>query len=72
MAHPATLKQLEARRKELVLQNDVLRGALADRCAEVGAASFWVLQGYELAERLLANNMMLSTALNLFRRFRSG
>ena len=71
MARPATLKQLETRRKALVLQSDALREALADRCAEVGAASFWILQGYEMAERLLANHVMLSTALNLFRAFRS-
>jgi len=69
MAQPASLKQLEAKRKALVARNDSLREELAGRCEELGTASFWVSQGYELAERVFANRALVSLALNFFRNF---
>jgi hypothetical protein len=71
MAHSPELKTLEERRKTLVAQNDVLRQALAARCAELGSASFWAQQGVELAQRILASHSVLSTLSNLFGKSRS-
>jgi len=67
MAHSPSMKELEERRKALVAENNRLREAFAERCEELGASSFWISQGFELAQRLLAHRAILSTALNLFR-----
>lgn len=70
MAYSAELKHLEKRRHELIAQSDHLREKLGDQAAKVSAASFWMQQGLQLAQRMLTNQAMISTVLGWFRKSR--
>jgi len=68
MAYSTELKRLQDRRKQLVMQSDMLRETLGVRLAQLGESSYWIQQGFQLASRMLANQAVLSLVMGFFRK----